>query len=127
MTEFELAVLEKLDLIIAQTAPKKKKLTAPVGEDGRKVLALFNRYFKKNQSMTASNEKHIKARLKDKFTVDQIESWFKYVTTDKWWSTRPLTHKISTLLGDKLGERLEQIGVKREGQVDTVTDAMMGI
>jgi hypothetical protein len=127
MTEFETLVLAKLDFIILQTAPKKKNATAPPSKDAEAVLKLFNRYFNKNLTMTALNKKCITARLRDGFTINQIEDWFIFATTDKWWSEKKHIHKVSTMLGDKLGERLDSMGIKRDDTVDKISDSMLGL
>jgi hypothetical protein len=112
MTDFELEVLRKLDIIIAQTAPKQKRAPTKQGESANalEILRLFNLHFKKSVTMTALHSKCINARLRDGFSVKQIDEWLKYASSDPWWKDKTKTHKISTMLGEKLGDFMIGMG-----------------
>lgn len=127
MNDFEKLVLEKLDIIIAQTAPKKSKpqKTKEASELANKVLEKFNKYFGKSVGMTAANRCAIEARIKDDMTLEQAEAWFKHASTDKWWVDRPQTANIPTQLKANFFTRLENIGLFDSNPDDDVNDELL--
>ena len=100
---------EKTEIVISDTEHKKPSPRSSDFENARKVLGHFNAANNKNLKDVDSNYKEILARLREGYSVEEMQKVIDYAakvwSKDDFWSK---FNRPSTLFSQKFGQYLDQ-------------------